>query len=604
MGLARITFLLFVLTVTGPAQLLLSVAHGSTSNGLLGTSMCPGPDWDGDGVPEVMAGAPEDPSHQPFPPVVLSPALPFPGNGRVEVLSGLTGAILTTLPGPFLAGRYGFAVHSPGDVDGDGVRDVAISAPARGGGNIGHVEVVSGATLQPLFPALVFPTISSTVPGASCPGSAADDWLFGHALATAGDVTGDGLPDFCASAPSGNMSNFFGPPRIVAFSGANGSVAAAACPVPWGFPWHTGWALADSADVNADGVADLIGTSLALGSVRTFSGVDGSSIGNVFVADSFYGFACARLPDQDGDGVADLAVSAPVSSMNGVMDGGRVVIHSGATLAVIGNLFGQTVGGHFGWSMDARGDFDGDGFKDLAVGVPGWASAAGNTGIVEVYSGATLQLLARLVSPTPTNAFAWSVAFVGDLTGDGRDELAVGAPTESNNGIALAGAVYIFGGLEPPSGAVGEVGLPTTGPESVLTLNGSAGGVSLRVSVGVGQPFSIDMGQPSTLATPAGFTLFAAVGLPSSATVYPTLFGNFSITPQPAAPANLLLFHVADSLGFGTPIVAATPAPWSVAVPAGFPQPLLLTFQGLIEDMPAPFPGNLAITNAVILDVQ
>jgi len=357
-------------------------------------------------------------------------------------------------------------------------------------------------------------------------------------------------------------------------------------------------------DVNGDGVLDIIGTSLGQSRVKIYSGLDGSLLNNVQIADFNYGQACALLPDQDGDGVRDLAVSAPFSSVNGPMFAGRVVIQSGANLAILGNLFGQTTGDVFGDSLDSSGDFDGDGVKDLAVGA--LASGAGNPGpgYVEVFSGATLQLIGHVTSPVANNGFGGSVAFVGDLTGDGRDELAVGAPGEPNNGMQLAGAVYIISGLAPPPGVAGNVGLFAAFPETVLTLNGSAGGVSLRVPVGLGQPFNIGMGQPSTLATPAGFTLFAEVGLPSAVTVYPTIFGNFSITPQPAAPSNPFLFHIADSLGFGNPIVAATPAPWSVTVPSGLPHPLLVTFQGLIEDMAVPFPGNLAITNTVILDVR
>jgi len=219
-------------------------------------------------------------------------------------------------------------------------------------------------------------------------------------------------------------------------------------------------------------------------------------------------------------------------------------------------------------------------------------------------SSAYVLLATRMTSPVPQNAYGRSVAFVGDLTGDGRDELAVGAPAESPGGVTVAGAVYIYSGLEPPPGAVGNVGLPVTGPEAVLTINGSSGGSAHRVTVGLGQPFTLGIAQPSTFTPPAGFSLFAAAGLPTALTVYPTIFGNFSITPQPAAPANPLLFHVADSFGFGTPILVATTAPWSFTVSPGLPQPLLLTFQGVIDHMSAPFPGNLAITNAVILDVQ
>ena len=602
MSSLRILFVVLTLTFGLQGQTLLSVTHGTVTNGLLGNAMCPGPDWDGDGVPDVMAGAPEDPSHQSFPPIVFPAPLPFAGSGQVEVISGATGAILTTVPGPYLGGRYGFALHSPGDLDGDGVRDVMVGEPARPN-NLGHVDVLSGATLQPLFPALAPSYLPSSIAMNCTAGWLADDWLFGHTLASAGDVNGDGVPDISVGAPFGFWSLFTTFPRVVTYSGADGSIIAASCSM-FGVSYDLGWSMADAIDVNGDGVKDMVATNLGLAHLQTFSGVDGSFLGFAQVIDGFYGYSCVQIPDQDGDGVEDIAVSAPTSQASGLVKSGRVVFHSGASLAVIGNMYGQYTGAHMGWSMDARGDYDGDGVNDLAIGLPGFWHNAGNIGAVEVYSGATLQLLARMVSPVADNAFGWSVAFVGDLTGDGRAELAVGAPTETAAGVAAAGAVYIYSGLEPPPGVVGNVGLPLTGPEAVLTINASSGGSAHRVTVGLGQPFTLGMAQPTTLSAPAGFSLFAAVGLPTALTVLPTVFGDFSIIPQPAAPANPLLFHVADSLGFGNPIVAATPAPWSLTVSPGLPQPLLLTFQGLIDHMTVPFPSNLAITNAVILDVQ
>ncbi len=597
-----LTAILVLTALMGPmtGQTILSVTHGTTANGVLGTAMGRGPDWDGDGVPDVLAGAPEDPTFQDIAPPG-TPAAPFPGNGRVEVISGATGTILFTIPGPFLFGRYGTSFAALGDVNGDGIGDVAVGAPNVYNGD-GDVEVLSGATLLPLYS---FTLSAFGGLGSPCGGAGLnDDAEFGHAMAAGGDLTGDGIPDLWVGAPFGFWSSNQGPSRVEVHSGADGSIVVGACSIPSAFFFDYGWSVSEPEDVNGDGVLDIIGTSLGQSRVKIYSGVDGSPLGNVQIADNFYGHACTLLPDQDGDGVRDLAVSAPHSAVGGAIHGGRVVIQSGANLSILGNLFGQTTGDVFGYALDASGDFDGDGVKDLAVGAIAVAAGNPGPGYVEVYSGATLQLLAHVDSPVTGNFFGYSLAYVGDLNGDGRDELAVGAPTEPNNGMLLAGAVYLISGLAPPPGVAGNVGLFTAFPETVLTVNGSAGGASLRVPVGLGQPFSIGMGQPSTLATPAGFTLFAAVGLPSSATVYPTLFGNFSIIPQPAAPSNLLLFHVADSLGFGTPIVAATPAPWSVAVPSGLPQPLLLTFQGVIEDMPVPFPGNLAITNAVILDVR
>ncbi|HGY90491.1 MAG TPA: hypothetical protein ENK43_04900 [Planctomycetes bacterium] len=70
------------------------------------------------------------------------------------------------------------------------------------------------------------------------------------------------------------------------------------------------------------------------------------------------------------------------------------------------------------------------------------------------------------------------------------------------------------------------------------------------------------------------------------------------------APSNPLLFYLADSLGFGSPLITTSLAPWAIGVPSGLPFPGFITFQGVVEHLPGAPPNNLVLTNAVILDVQ
>ncbi|XP_042874256.1 integrin alpha-5-like isoform X1 [Penaeus japonicus] len=109
-------------------------------------------------------------------------------------------------------------------------------------------------------------------------------------------------------------------------------------------------------------------------------------------------------------------------------------------------LEGEETGAKFGYSL-ASGDFDGDGVSDLAVGAPLARGDFGNldAGCVFVYYSPVkengLQKQTKIEGHSAWGRFGIALTSLGDINGDGYDDLAVGAPYEDGTG-----AVYIFNG--------------------------------------------------------------------------------------------------------------------------------------------------------------
>jgi hypothetical protein len=171
--------------------------------------------------------------------------------------------------------------------------------------------------------------------------------------------------------------------------------------------------------------------------------------------------------DFDGDGVADLAVGAPLDSVAGLQ-------HAGAVNVIYGSRGGGLREGpdqqftegsrgikgaveaddRFGESL-VSGDFDADGYADLAIGAPGEDIAdSRNTGEVHVMYGSSRGLTSRdeLLgqgaggvpgTPEPEQNFGGALA-VGDFDHDGRDDLAIGARDDSVDGHDGAGSVNVL----------------------------------------------------------------------------------------------------------------------------------------------------------------
>jgi hypothetical protein len=215
-----------------------------------------------------------------------------------------------------------------------------------------------------------------------------------------------------------------------------------------GDPYDEAIGLGPAADLDGDGVTDLVVGAIQLEGTGALALVSGARTGELPLWRSafatFTGRAIgdrfgerASVADFDGDGVDDLLVAALGASGNRTFFGFRGP-HRGARSARDADLV---------WSSEvnaAVGDFDGDGASDLALVGPG---------TIDVYLGPIVGYLRGppllLRGPEVGVGFGWQVG-VGDLDGDGSDDLVVSAP-ESDLGADNAGAVHVFAGLQFPA---------------------------------------------------------------------------------------------------------------------------------------------------------
>ncbi len=453
-----------VFALSGVDGSTLMTITGAAAGDSLGFTAAGAGDVDGDGTPDIIAGA------------RFSDAA-GPNFGQAIVVSGATGLTLYAFDGLTSNGRFGEAVNGAGDVNNDGFADVIVGArlDSSTGPASGLVHVYSGFDGSLLY-------------GIS--GDSGSDF-FGRSVGAAGDVNADGFDDFMVGAP-GDDENGSSSGRVTVYSGFDGTVLHA---LDGDVSGDTlGGKVSGLGDLNADGYDDFIaGMSFSdfagtdLGAARVYSGFDGSTIYTVAgtTPSAEFGSAVSDAGDVNGDGWLDFIVGARLDTVMGAMAGSATVF-SGLDGSIL-HFFSSTASGdQFGDTAVGMGDANGDGFDDLLVGAFSFDGAASDAGRVFAFSGMDTigdTICGPAVANTtglPARLYATGsdVALLNDLTFTATD-----LPFASN-GILLTSPDEFL--IVNPGGSAGNLCIASTtiGRYAGNILNsGMSGTVSLGVDL-------------------------------------------------------------------------------------------------------------------------
>ncbi|MHC4838678.1 MAG: integrin alpha, partial [Planctomycetota bacterium] len=280
---------------------------------------------------------------------------------------------------------------------------------------------------------------------------------FGKATIGLPDLDGDGFGDFAVGAHEFDGAAGSKSGAVDLHSGRTGARLLRIEGLAKGDRF--GESLAALPDMDGDGVGDLlVGAPKAdpagldkAGSLFVVSTADGSVLLRVdgFAPREELGEHVAHAGDLDGDQVPDLMVGLPGADAPGMPDVGEVRVFAGVDGSLLHSWFGETHGAKAGTALVGGADFDGDLVDDIAYGAdeadPDGRNKAGS---VYLRSGADGSLLFRLDGASADDRFGNALALAGDLDGDQRDDLLIGAWYEGSGNRNRAGAAYLVSGTD------------------------------------------------------------------------------------------------------------------------------------------------------------
>ncbi|WMS44552.1 hypothetical protein RDV64_09275 [Acuticoccus sp. MNP-M23] len=493
------------------------IIQGDTGGDEAGTSVSAAGDVNGDGIDDVIVGAPSGDDGGTYAGEAYVVYGQSGGLGTID-LSALTAAQGFIIQGDTSGDYAGTSVSAAGDVNGDGIDDVIVGATygSDGGTLAGEAYVVYG---QSGGMGNIDRSTLTAAQGFIIQGDTEFDQA-GRSVSAAGDVNGDGIDDVIVGAPYGDDGGRYAGEAYVVYgqSGGLGTIELSALTAAQGFIIQgdtggdqAGFSVSAAGDVNGDGIDDVIvgarngndGGSRASEAYVVYGqsgGVGTIDLSALTASQGFIiqgdasgdqaGWSVSAAGDVNGDGIADVIVGAPFGDDGGSIAGEAYVVYgqsgglgtidlSALTAAQGFIIQGDTFNDAAGWSVSAAGDVNGDGIDDVIVGAPSGSdggNAAGEAYVVYGQSGGlgTIDLSALTAAQgfiiqgdTGGDEAGRSVSAAGDVNGDGIDDVIVGAPYGDDGGI-LAGEAYVVYGFRTAPSAGADTLTGTDGDDTVI----------------------------------------------------------------------------------------------------------------------------------------